>query len=221
MAVCSSAGKRYRSPVDIDSADLVLLFDRIGIVAFAISGVQVGARRNLDVFGLLVMGLVTATGGGVMRDVVLGRLPLLLDREDYLLWALVASLAAVLLVWARTRIPPLLVSVSEAVGLGAFAVAGALAAIEYELSVVAVVLIGVLTATGGGAIRDLLADRVPVVLRSEVNATAAALGALAVWAAEPVNAGLAALLGALTAAVVRVGGVAMDIHLPVPGVRRR
>jgi uncharacterized membrane protein YeiH len=219
--VGSSAGKRYRSPVDFDSNDLILLFDRIGIVAFAISGVQVGARRNLDVFGLLVMGLVTSTGGGVMRDVVLGRLPLLLDREDYLLWALAASLAAVMLVWARTRIPPLLVSVSDAVGLGAFAVAGALAAIASDLSVVAVVLIGVLTATGGGAIRDLLADRVPVVLRSEVNATAAALGALTVWAAEPVNAGLAALLGALTAAVVRVGGVAMDIHLPVPGVRRR
>lgn len=207
--------------MNLDAADLVLIFDRIGIVAFAISGVQVGARRNLDVFGLLIMGLVTATGGGVMRDVVLGRLPLLFDREDYLLWALGASLVAVLLVWARTRIPPLLVTVSDAVGLGAFAVAGAFAAIEAELSVVAIVLIGVLTATGGGAIRDLLADRVPMVLRSEVNATAAALGALAVWAAEPVNAGLAALIGALTAAVVRVGGMALDIHLPVPGVRRR
>lgn len=71
--------------MNLDPADLVLIFDRIGIVAFAISGVQVGARRNLDVFGLLIMGLVTATGGGVMRDVVLGRLPLLFDREDYLL----------------------------------------------------------------------------------------------------------------------------------------
>ncbi len=207
--------------MNLDPADLVLIFDRIGIVAFAISGVQVGARRNLDVFGLLIMGLVTATGGGVMRDVVLGRLPLLFDREDYLLWALGASLAAVLLVWARTRIPPLLVTVSDAVGLGAFAVAGAFAAIEAELSVVAIVLFGVLTATGGGAIRDLLADRVPMVLRSEVNATAAAFGALAVWAAEPLNAGLAALIGALTAAVVRVGGMALDINLPVPGVRRR
>lgn len=126
-----------------------------------------------------------------------------------------------LLVWARTRIPPLLVTVSDAVGLGAFAVAGAFAAIEAELSVVAIVLFGVLTATGGGAIRDLLADRVPMVLRSEVNATAAAVGALAVWAAEPVNAGLAALIGALTAAVIRVGGMALDINLPVPGVRRR
>ncbi len=206
--------------MNLDPADLVLIFDRIGIVAFAISGVQVGTRRNLDVFGLLIMGLVTATGGGVMRDVVLGRLPLLFERDDYLLWALGASIAAVMLVAARRRLPPVLVSTADAIGLGAFAVAGAFAAIEAELSVIAVVLLGVLTATGGGAIRDLLADRVPMVLRSEVNATAAAMGAFAVWAAEPVNAGLAALIGALTAAVVRIGGMALGINLPVPGVRK-
>jgi uncharacterized membrane protein YeiH len=69
-------------------------------------------------------------------------------------------------------------------------------------------------------VRDLLADRVPLVLRSEVNASAAALGGLVVWAVEPAGNGWAALAGALTAAVIRIVSIALDLHLPIPGVPR-
>ena len=78
-------------------------------------------------------------------------------------------------------------------------------------------LLAVVTATGGGVIRDLLADRVPLVLRSEVNATAAALGALCLWLFEPVSTGGAALLGVAVTALVRVAGMAFGLHLPRPG----
>jgi uncharacterized membrane protein YeiH len=203
--------------VDIEVADLVGVLDRAGIVAFAFSGVEVGVRRNLDIFGLLVMGVVTATGGGLMRDVVLGRLPLVLDSPDYLLFAIGASLFASMLIWRRRSYPRFLLAIADAAGLGAFATAGALVGIEGDLSLIAVVLMAILTATGGGVIRDLLADRVPLVLRSEVNATAAATGGLAVWLAEPVSTGGAALLGVAITALVRVGGLAFDIHLPHPG----
>lgn len=203
--------------MDIEVADLVGVLDRVGIVAFAFSGVEVGVRRNLDIFGLLVMGVVTATGGGLMRDVVLGRLPLVLDSPDYLLFAIGASLFASMLIWRRRSYPRFLLAIADAAGLGAFATAGALVGIEGDLSLIAVVLMAILTATGGGVIRDLLADRVPLVLRSEVNATAAATGGLAVWLAEPVSTGGAALLGVAITALVRVGGLAFDIHLPHPG----
>ena len=153
----------------------------MGIVAFALSGVEVGARRRLDVFGLLVMGIVTATGGGVMRDVVLGDLPLALDKPDYFLFAAGSSLFGIILLWRQRSVPRLLVAVADALGLGAFAAAGALVAINADLNVVAVVLMAMLTAIGGGVIRDLLADRVPLVLRSEVNATAAGLGGISLW----------------------------------------
>jgi uncharacterized membrane protein YeiH len=203
--------------VDIEAADLIGALDRAGIVAFAFSGVEVGVRRRLDIFGLLVMGSVTATGGGLMRDVVLGRVPLVLDRPDYLLWALGASLLASLLIWRKRRYPRFLLAIADAAGLGAFATAGALAGIQADLSVMAVVLLAILTATGGGVVRDLLADRVPLVLRSEVNATAAAAGGLAVWFAEPVSPGAAALLGVSVTALLRVGGLAFNVHLPHPG----
>lgn len=203
--------------MDIEVADLVGVLDRAGIVAFAFSGVEVGVRRNLDIFGLLVMGVVTATGGGLMRDVVLGRLPLVLDSPDYLLFAIGASLFASMLIWRRRSYPRFLLAIADAAGLGAFATAGALVGIDGDLSLIAMILMAILTATGGGVIRDLLADRVPLVLRSEVNATAAATGGLAVWLAEPVSTGGAALLGVAITALVRVGGLAFDIHLPHPG----
>ena len=198
-------------------AHLVGVLDRIGIVAFALSGVEVGVRRKLDIFGLLVMGVVTATGGGLMRDVILQRMPFVIDHADYLLWAGGAALLSILLISVRRTFPPFLVAVADAGGLGAFATAGALAGIGEGLPLPAVLLMAMLTATGGGVVRDLLADRVPMVLRSEVNATAAAAGGFAVWAFEPVSVGGAALLGVLLTAMVRVGGQAFDIHLPHPG----
>jgi uncharacterized membrane protein YeiH len=193
------------------------VLDRVGLVAFALSGVEVGARRRLDVFGLIVMGVITATGGGVMRDVILGRLPLLFDKPDYFLWALGGALVGILLVWRRRRVHRVVLAVADSAGLGAFAAAGALAAIRFELSLPAVILIAVLTATGGGVLRDLMVDRVPMVLRSEVNATAAALGGLSLWLAEPVSVGGAALLAVAVTALVRVAGLAFDLHLPRPG----
>ncbi len=197
--------------------EIIGILDRAGLVAFALSGVEVGYRRRLDIFGLLVMGIVTATGGGLMRDAVIGRIPLVLAKPDYLLWAVAGSLIGILLVWRRHRVPKLLLSIAEAAGLGAFATAGALAAIRADLALPAGILLAMLTATGGGVVRDLLADRVPLVLRSEVNATAAALGAICLWVAEPVSTSGAALLGVSSTALLKVAGQAFNLHLPAPG----
>lgn len=199
------------------ATELIGILDRVGLVAFALGGVEVGVRRRLDVFGLLVMGVVTATGGGLMRDVIVGRLPLVIDRWDYVLWPIAGSALAIVLISARRTFPPLLLAVAESAGLGAFSAAGALVALQAGLALPAVILLAILTATGGGVIRDLLADRVPMVLRAEVNATAAGIGGFAVWAFDPVSTGGAALLGVAVAALVRVAGLAFDLHLPHPG----
>jgi uncharacterized membrane protein YeiH len=206
--------------VDLSSSEIIGILDRIGIVAFALSGVEVGARRRLDVFGLLVMGVITATGGGVMRDVLLGRLPLVLDKPDYMLVAVASSCFAIVLLWRNRSVPKPLLAVADAAGLGAFAAAGALAALHTDLTVVAAILMAMLTATGGGVLRDLLADRVPLVLRSEINATAAGVGGLCVWLFEPVSLGGAALLGVGVTAAMRVMGLAFDLHLPHPGTKQ-
>lgn len=207
--------------VHVTASELVVLLDRVGIVAFAFSGVEVGARRRLDLFGLLVMGIVTATGGGLMRDLVIGRIPFVIERWDYLLWAIAASALAIAFVLAQRHIPRPLLAVADAGGLGAFAAAGAFAGIHADLPITAVIVLAVVTATGGGVLRDLLADRVPLVLRAEVNATAAALGGLAVWVLDPVSTGGAALAGVALAAAVRVISITLDLHLPIPGHAER
>ena len=207
----------YAVGVHVSATELVGILDRVGIVAFAFSGVEVGSRRRLDAFGLLVMGLVTATGGGLLRDVILGRLPYVIAREDYLLWAVGSTVLAIALVWRNRSMPRWLLVLADAAGLGAFAVAGALAAIHSGLAVPAVVAMAILTAVGGGVLRDLMADQVPLVLRAEVNATAAALGGLAVWALDPVSTGGAAIAGVAITAALRIGSVALNLHLPVPG----
>jgi uncharacterized membrane protein YeiH len=208
------------SQVNFEPTDLVQIFDRIGIVAFALSGVEIGVRRRLDVFGLLVMGVVTATGGGLMRDVILVRLPFVIDNPDYLLWAAASATVAIVVVATNRRLPRPLIAGADALGLGAFAVAGSLAAIGAGLALPAVILLGIVTATGGGVVRDLLADRVPLVLRSEVNATAAATGALVVWLVEPHSLEVAAIAGLLVTALVRVATLALNLNLPVPGRHR-
>ena len=208
-----------RRRLDLDANEIVRLFDRIGIVAVALGGGEVGARRRLDVFGLLVMGVVSATGGGLLRDVILGRIPFVLAHADYLLWASLSSVVGIVFVWKGRAIPPLLLEVAAAAGLGAFAAAGSVAALETDLPLPAVLAVAVVTATGGGVLRDLLADRVPLVLRAEVNATAAIIGGLVVWALAPASQGGAALAGALVAAGLRVVTMALGLHLPAPAGR--
>jgi uncharacterized membrane protein YeiH len=200
--------------VHLTITELVGLLDRIGIVAFALSGVELGARRRFDLFGLLVIGVVTATGGGLMRDVVLEVRPRVLVQWDYFAWAALAAFVGIVLVAVGRSVPRWLVAIADAAGLGAFATAGALAAIHSGFPATAVVALAMLTAVGGGVIRDLLADRVPMVLRTEVNATAAGIAGVAVYLIEPLSPGVAAIAGVAVAAGLRVLSISFDVHLP-------
>jgi len=160
----------------VDALTLVAIADRVGIVAFAVSGVAVGRRAGMDLFGLATLGLVAAIGGGVLRDVLLGDLPRALANTDYLLYAAGASAAAIAFGAWGGRLPIAILDAADAVGIGAFAPTGALLAMEAGLDWPAAVALAILTATGGGVLRDMLTTRLPHVLQAELNATASALG---------------------------------------------
>ena len=207
--------------MEINDADWVALLDRAGIVAFTIAGVEVGVSRRMDLFGLLVMGLVTALGGGIVRDMLLGEVPFAFERDDYLFWALGAVAAATLLAVAGRRLPKGLVALADCGGLGAFAVAGAFAAEQAGLGLVPAALLAILTATGGGVIRDLLAMRLPAVLWTEVNATAAAIGGAIAWSLADVSEPAATALGIVAASTIALAGRVWDLRLPVPHTHER
>ncbi|MDE2641081.1 MAG: TRIC cation channel family protein [Chloroflexota bacterium] len=201
----------------MDLAELVLLADRIGIVAFAIAGVAVGVRRRMDLFGLLAIGMLAAIGGGAVRDVLLGDLPRALTRTDYLAFAAGAAVLAIVAAWLGWRWPDRLLALADAIGTGAFAVAGALLAREAGLDWPAAVVLAILTATGGAILRDVLANRIPMAFRTDLNATAAGVGGLVAFFVAGEDEAVAAAAGAGLTAVLSLAGYAGLIRLPRMG----
>ena len=161
----------------VETSGLLVALDLVGIFAFAISGGLVGVRKTLDVFGVLVLAAATGLGGGFTRDVLIGAVPpAALADWRYLVVPVVAGLVTFWFHPALGRMERL-VTFFDAAGLGLFCVAGALKSLDYGLGPLPSALMGVLTAVGGGVVRDVLAGRVPVVLRSELYATPALVGA--------------------------------------------
>ena len=155
---------------------LLYCLDLLGTAAFAASGALAGARRNMDLFGVLVLGMVTATGGGTLRDLLLGDTPpFIFKDETYFYLSIIVSL---LVFQGHRRMDSLrhFLLYLDALGLGTFVVIGTGKALEFQLGFVGSVMMGVITATAGGMIRDVLSSEVPLVLRKEVYASACLLG---------------------------------------------
>ncbi|MGC8582108.1 MAG: trimeric intracellular cation channel family protein [Thermoproteus sp.] len=158
-------------------ADLVLdVLNYVGIVAFAVSGALKAGEKGMDLLGFIVLGFSTALAGGIIRDVLLSRLPPVnITYLPYQLTAISASVATFVFYDKVSRHRDV-VLYPDAVGLGAFAAIGADVAFRAGLNPLAVIAMAAITAAGGGVVRDVLAAEIPVVLRREIYATAAAIG---------------------------------------------
>ncbi|MCW2242842.1 trimeric intracellular cation channel family protein [Azospirillum canadense] len=165
-----------------DISSLLLAMDLTGVFIFGLTGGTMAVRRQLDIFGVIVLSMVTALAGGLLRDLMIGAVPPASLRDDrYLIAALLSGLVAFFFHPQINRlVKP--VMVLDAAGLGLFAVAGCGKALTYGLTPVPAVLLGVLTACGGGVVRDVLVAEVPRVLREEIYAMAALLAAVIVIA---------------------------------------
>jgi uncharacterized membrane protein YeiH len=155
----------------------LVVADLVGIFVFAISGALVAVRREMDVFGVLVLAGTTGLGGGFLRDVLINATPpaALVDWR----YLLVPVAAGLLTFWFHPAVGRMerTVMVFDAFGLGLFCATGALKALAYGLGPLPAALMGMVTGIGGGMARDVLAQRVPVVFRGELYATPALAGA--------------------------------------------
>jgi uncharacterized membrane protein YeiH len=159
-------------------AHLLLVIDLIGTALFAAEGASTAMQAKLDLLGLLVLAFVTALGGGIVRDLLIGDTPPSSIRNwNYPATALAAGVAVFLLHAYTAGINSWLVTTLDAAGLSFFAVAGATKALEFKLHPLLATMMGGITGVGGGTIRDLLIGQVPKVLRSDVYAAAALFGA--------------------------------------------
>lgn len=152
------------------------LFSMIGTIAFAISGAVVAMEEEYDILGVFVLALVTAFGGGVVRNVLIG-IPVttLWEQGTYLITALIAAFLVFIVPVSWIRKWKTWEALFDAVGLSAFAIQGALYAKQMNVPLSAVIVAAMLTGIGGGMIRDVLAGRKPLVLRDEIYAVWAML----------------------------------------------
>jgi len=166
--------------------NVMAFFDLIGTVAFAVAGALVGVQKKLDIFGVMILALATAVGGGILRDVVIGNTPPLAFRNSaYVLISVLAGGAAMLLHQQIKRFNHV-IQICDAIGLGAFAAGGANLAVEFGYyNIVTVTFLAVVTAVGGGVIRDIFVQQIPAVFCREIYATAALLGSLSFYFLYP------------------------------------
>ena len=157
---------------------VIELLDYFGIVVFAVSGALAAARARMDVVGFALLGVVTGIGGGSVRDLLLGRLPVFwIEQPQYIVLCVVASLVtfvSVPIIASRLR----LLLWADAVGLAVFAVLGAQTALNADAPLIIAALLGVVSATFGGLIRDIICRETPLILLKEIYVTAALVGAL-------------------------------------------
>jgi uncharacterized membrane protein YeiH len=197
---------------------LLHLLDLIGVAVFAISGALAAGRRGLDLIGVIVLGTATAVGGGTIRDVLLARYPIFwLADPAYLIVIVAASLVTV--AYTRWRPPPhAALLVADALGLALFSIVGAQIGEVAGLPAVSGVLLGTVTGTAGGAVRDVLSAEVPLILRrGNLYATAAIAGTATYFllVAAGMIRGPASIVGMVVCAGVRFASISWGLQLPV------
>lgn len=156
---------------------LLTIADLAATLLFAMEGATAAVLGGADLFGILVIAFVTALGGGIIRDVMIGDLPVSAVRwVRYPAVAVAGAVIVIAVYQLLEKIPTEFIVVLDACGLGLFCVAGAAKALDYRLPALSVTLIGTVTGCGGGIIRDVLLNQVPVVLREHIYAVAALTG---------------------------------------------
>ncbi|MDO4562812.1 MAG: TRIC cation channel family protein [Clostridia bacterium] len=200
---------------------LASVAEMIGVVAAATSGTLLGLRKNFDMFGVIFLAIITTIGGGIIRDVFLGHLP---PRafENPAFVAVATAVALFVAVFYKVIKNPIIEGMAQgilyfdAIGLGSFCAIGFYYAIcDGANSGFLVVTVAVFTGIGGGMLRDILANRIPFVLKRDIYAMAAVIGALAAYLLHPyVGADAALYICMCITTLIRVLALKFDIQLP-------
>jgi len=189
----------------------------MGTFAFGLSGGILAVRKQMDLFGVLVLAVATGLGGGITRDVILGHTPpaTLIDWR----YLAAAGLAGVLvfLWYSRVVHHGRFITAFDAVGLSIFTVTGTTIALNAGLSPAPAALLGILTGGGGGVLRDILAAEVPLILRSEIYAIASMLGAIVIIIASQIGYSgvLVEIIAAIATFILRMVSVRRGWKIPI------
>ena len=203
---------------------VLLLFEMIGTVAFSISGAMTGIKKGMDAFGVVTLGLVTAVGGGIIRDLVLGITPPMTFRNP--VYAIAAVCTALILCFPGVmrqlnrnhRLYDAVMLVMDSLGLGIFTVVGIQTAgtVISSGSIFLLLFVGVITGVGGGVLRDVLAGDRPYIFVKHIYACASLTGAVLCIFLWPISGSAAMIAGAGAVVVLRLCAARFRWSLPRP-----
>lgn len=197
---------------------IVYWLDLAGVAVFALSGVILACRSRMDPFGMLALAAVTGIGGGTLRDLVLGVQPVFWVTDPTYLWVVLTTvvLASVGFRYIH-RLTRTVLPVVDAIGLALFTAIGTHKALLLDAPGSVAVVMGLFTGVAGGVIRDVLANRVPMVLRAEIYATASIAGGIAFVALHALNTPFTVAISATVAITLalRLAAIRWNLRLPV------
>lgn len=200
---------------DISSINFTIILDFLGTFAFAISGIRLASGKDIDWFGAYIIGLVTAIGGGTTRDLLLDVTPFWMLDPRYLIVTGIALVAALLLKekifkWGNTLF------IFDAIGLGLFTIVGVSKGLDAGLSFWVCIIMGTITGSVGGVIRDVLINEVPLLFRKDIYALACVAGGIVYFVCYKfeLQHPLSEIIGVLTVIIFRI--IAVKFHLKLP-----
>jgi uncharacterized membrane protein YeiH len=192
------------------------LLDLFGVAVFAVSGALTAGRKSMDLFGVIVVAVITAIGGGTVRDVLLDERPIFWIEDPTYLIVILAATAATIAYGRFLRPPRVSLLVADAFGLAVFTFIGAQTSYEAGAPYLIVVVMGAITGSAGGIMRDLLCAEVPLILRREIYATASVAGAITFVLLKEIGAAgpLLPLVPIATTFTLRLAAIRFDLHVP-------
>jgi len=193
--------------------DFITLCDYVGTFAFAISGIRLASAKQFDWFGAYVVGLVTAVGGGTLRDIMLNTIPFWMTQASYM----IVSGLALLFVIAFRKYVIRLNNTFDAIGLGLFMVVGLAKSLEFGFPIWVAIVMGTITGAFGGMLRDILINEEPLIFRKDIYALACVFGGLVYWGCllTPMSEAMTQFTAATSVFLARVIAVKYHISLPV------
>jgi uncharacterized membrane protein YeiH len=159
---------------------MLFVFNIIGVIAFAISGALKGLKHELDIFGIIVLGGITAVGGGIIRDIILNKIPIIFMNELDIYIAISSAIITYIL-GKKLETFSIYVKIFDAIGLATFVVIGSKIAINNNMSILGTGILATLTGVGGGVIRDVLVKEIPFILKEDIYATLCFFGGIIYW----------------------------------------
>lgn len=196
--------------------NFIYLLDLCAVAVCAITATLEARRRELDWFGVIVIAVIAGIGGGTLRDILLGRLPVYWIHDPiYVVVGMTAATFAFFL-GRHLRLPKNFFLIPDAIGLALFTVIGTSVAMKLGTPWLIAALMGVITGVFGGVIRDILCNEIPLIFRTDIYATASLIGALLLIVLDSykINHNIAILLSMTTIIVIRLVAIRWHIHLP-------